>query len=146
MKISEKGIEAIKSFEGLRLETYEDPAGVLTIGYGHTGDNVWPGDKISEYWATDLLKRDLAKVEEQIDSLGLRLSQGQADALISFTFNLGFERLLNSSLLRVIRNGGSMRQIKHEFKRWVYANGKKLEGLVKRRKWEADRFFEPDET
>ena len=146
MRISEKGLEAIKGFEGLRLETYEDPAGVLTIGYGHTGSNVRRGDRISEYWASELLKDDLATVERQIESLELKLTQGQADALISFTFNLGFERLKSSTLLKVIRRGGSMRQIKREFMRWVHAGGKRLKGLERRRKWEADRFFENEEV
>ena len=139
-------MEAIKDFEGLRLETYEDPAGVLTIGYGHTGSNVRRGDRISEYWASELLKDDLATVERQIESLELKLTQGQADALISFTFNLGFERLKSSTLLKVIRRGGSMRQIKREFMRWVHAGGKRLKGLERRRKWEADRFFENEEV
>ena len=146
IRISDKALEAIKDFEGLRLETYEDPAGVLTIGYGHTGSNVRRGDRISEYWASELLKDDLAAVERQIETLELKLTQGQADALISFTFNLGFERLKSSTLLKVIRQGGSMRQIKREFMRWVHAGGKRLKGLERRRKWEADRFFENEEV
>ena len=139
-------MEAIKGFKGLSLETYEDPAGVLTIGYGHTGSNVRRGDRISEYWASELLKDDLAAVERQIETLELKLTQGQADALISFTFNLGFERLKSSTLLKVIRQGGSMRQIKREFMRWTHAGGKRLKGLERRRKWEADRFFENEEV
>ena len=119
MRISYLAFEAIKEFEGLRLEAYEDPAGVLTIGYGHTGDDVFAGDKISKYWAESTLKMDLTEVERQIDTLGLNLTQGQLDALVSFTFNLGIERLKSSTLLKLIREGGSMRQIKQEFKRWV---------------------------
>ena len=51
MRISYLALEAIKDFEGLRLEAYKDPAGVLTIGYGHTGSDVFEGDRISKYWA-----------------------------------------------------------------------------------------------
>ncbi len=69
-------------------------------------------------------------------------TQGQFDALVSFVFNLGIGRLLHSTLLRVIRNGGSKSQIQREFKKWVYAGGKRLRGLEKRREWEARRFFE----
>ena len=145
MRFSDKVLEAIKGFEGLRLETYEDPAGVLTVGYGHTGENVRPGDRISKYWAEELLKTDLMKVCDQLDELELKLTQGQADALISFTFNLGIGRLKSSTLLKVIRGGGSMRQIRREFMRWTHAGGKSLKGLERRRKWEADRFFENDE-
>ena len=145
MRISYLALEAIKNFEGLRLEAYMDPAGVLTIGYGHTGHDVFEGDRISKYWAEQTLKKDVMEVERQIDELGLQLTQGQLDALVSFTFNLGIDRLKSSTLLKVIREGGSMRQIKREFKRWVHAGGLTLRGLEKRRAWEADRFFAKDE-
>ena len=145
MRISYLAFEAIKQFEGLRLEAYEDPAGVLTIGYGHTGSDVFEGDRISKYWAEQTLKKDVMEVERQIDELGLDLTQGQLDALVSFTFNLGIDRLKSSTLLKVIREGGTMRQIKREFKRWVHAGGQTLRGLEKRRAWEADRFFAKDE-
>ena len=127
--------------EGLRLEAYEDAAGVPTIGYGHT-KNVRMGDKISEYWAKEMLREDIEEAEWQVKELGVAKTEGQLDALVSFVFNLGIERLNTSTLLKVIRNGGSMQQIKKEFKRWVYGGGKKLPGLVKRREWEAKRFFE----
>ena len=145
MRISYLALEAIKNFEGLRLEAYEDPAGVLTIGYGHTGSDVFEGDRISKYWAEETLKKDVVEVERQIDELDLNLTQGQLDALVSFTFNLGIERLKSSTLLKVIKGGGSMRQVKREFKRWVHAGGQTLRGLEKRRAWEADRFFAKDE-
>ena len=59
MRISYLALEAIKNFEGLRLEAYMDPAGVLTIGYGHTGSDVFEGDRISKYWAEQTLKKDV---------------------------------------------------------------------------------------
>ena len=127
--------------EGLRLEAYEDAAGVPTIGYGHT-KNVRMGDKISEYWAKEMLREDIEEAEWQVKELGVAKTEGQLDALVSFVFNLGIERLKTSTLLKVIRNVGSMQQIKKEFKRWVYGGGKQLPGLVKRREWEAKRFFE----
>ena len=128
-------------FEGLRLTAYEDAAGVLTLGYGHT-KGVRRGDKISEYYAKVLLKQDIAEFEEEVKKLGVAQTEGQLDALVSFAFNLGIGNLKSSTLLKTIREGGSMLAIKREFKRWVYAGGKKLPGLVKRREWEARRFFE----
>lgn len=128
--------------EGLRLEAYRDAAGVLTIGYGHTGKDVREGDRISPYWAKELLVKDIETVERAVDALGVARTPGQLDALVSLAFNIGIGRLKGSTLLRVIRDGGSKQQIKKEFKRWVYAGGKKLKGLELRREWEARRFFE----
>ena len=127
--------------EGLSLEAYEDCAGVPTIGYGHT-KNVQMGDRISKYWAKELLKDDVREVEQQVLDLNVAQTQGQFDALVSFTFNLGIGRLKSSTLLKVIREGGSKNAIKKEFKRWVYAGGKQLRGLELRREWEAKRFFD----
>ena len=132
----------LKAFEGLMLTAVRDVGGVLTIGYGHTGKDVEEGDRISPYWAEELLKEDLGLVESQVRALKVARTQGQFDALVSFVFNLGIGRLLHSTLLRVIRNGGSKSQIQREFKKWVYAGRKRLRGLEKRREWEARRFFE----
>ena len=131
----------LMEFEGLRLEAYRDAAGVATIGYGHT-HNVRMGDRITCWYAKDLLKEDIAYFEDQVRQLGVARTEGQLDALVSFAFNLGMKRLKESTLLHVVREGGSKEQIKREFKRWVYADGQLLKGLVKRREWEAKRFFE----
>ena len=127
--------------EGCRLEAYEDAAGVPTIGYGHT-KGVRMGDKISAYWAKELLREDIEEVEWQVKELKVARTEGQLDALVSFAFNVGIGRLMRSALLKAIRNGGSKTAITREFKRWVFAGGKKMPGLVKRREWEAKRFFE----
>ncbi len=142
MEASKILIEQIKVFEGLRLEAYRDAAGVLTIGYGHTGSDISEGDRISEYWAKELLRNDLGATEAAVRRLHVARTQGQFDALVSFVFNLGIARLQRSTLLKVIREGGSHHQIRQEFKRWVYAGGKKLRGLERRREWESRRFFE----
>ena len=141
MKTTERLLNQLMVMEGLRLEAYEDAAGVPTIGYGHTKD-VRMGDRISEYWAKELLRDDIDEAEQQVKELGVARTEGQLDALTSFVFNLGIGRLKESTLLRVIREGGSKQQIRKEFKRWVYAGGKQLPGLVTRREWEAKRFFE----
>ncbi len=141
MKVTDNLMTQLMVMEGLSLEAYEDCAGVPTIGYGHTKD-VRMGDRISNYWAKELLKDDVREVEQQVQALGVAQTQGQLDALVSFAFNLGIGRLKNSTLLKVIREGGSKNTIKKEFKRWVYAGGKRLRGLERRREWEAKRFFE----
>ena len=91
-----------------------------------------------------MLKADLYDLEKQVESLG-EWNQPQFDALVSFAYNLGFYKLKTSTLLKTIKEGGNMRAIKQEFKKWIYAGGKVQPGLVKRREWEAKRFFEPDE-
>ena len=127
--------------EGLRLEAYRDAAGVLTIGYGHT-KGVREGDRISAFWAKELLRMDVEEVAHEVLGLNVARTEGQLDALTSFAFNVGFGRLCRSTLLKVIRRGGSKTAIAREFKRWVYGGGKPLPGLVKRREWETKRFFE----
>ena len=129
--------------EGLRLTAYRDAAGVPTIGYGHTR-GVRMGDRISEDWARKLLRQDVAEVERQVKAMRVASSEGQLDALVSFAFNMGIGRLRRSTLLRLIREGGTKLQIQREFKRWVYAGGQRLRGLELRREWEARRFFEWD--
>lgn len=141
MKASKLLIGKLMEFEGLKLSAYRDAAGVVTIGYGHTW-NVRMGDQISKYWARELLERDVAKLEEQLDTLGLVLTQGQTDALVSLVFNIGFDKFKSSTLLKLIRNGGSVNQICKEFQRWVYAGGRRMRGLEVRRAWESKRFFE----
>lgn len=134
-------IDKLMEMEGLRLEAYKDAAGEPTIGYGHT-KNVRMGDRISEYWAKEMLREDIEEAEWQVKELKVARTEGQLDALTSFVFNLGIGRLKESTLLETIRRGASKAAITREFKKWVYADGKKLPGLVKRREWEAKRFFE----
>ena len=141
MTTTEVLLEKLMEMEGCRLEAYKDTAGVPTIGYGHT-KNVRMGDRITQYWAKEMLREDIEEVEWQVKELNVARTEGQLDALVSFAFNLGIGRLTRSTLLKVIRNGGSKAQITKEFKKWVYADGKQLPGLVKRREWEAKRFFE----
>jgi lysozyme len=142
MQISELALEKIKAFEGCRLTAYQDAAGVWTIGYGHTKD-VKPGDKISQYWADECLKKDIEAVEAQIEKLDLTLSQPQLDALVSFVFNIGIGKFKESTLLKWIREGRSENDIKKQWRQWVYAGNppRPLPGLIKRREWESIRYF-----
>ena len=91
MKTSDNGINLIKEFEGCMLTAYRCPAGVLTIGYGHTGSDVKAGMKITKEKATELLKKDLIKFEKHVmkyDNV-YHFNQNQFDALVSFAFNIG---------------------------------------------------------
>ena len=141
MTTTEILFEKLMEMEGLRLTAYRDAAGVLTIGYGHT-KGVREGDRISPFWAKEMLEKDVAEAEKAVKELHVARTEGQLDALVSFAFNLGIGRLKGSTLLKVIRKGGTRNQIKKEFRRWVYAGGKRLRGLELRREWEARRFFE----
>ena len=127
--------------EGCRLAAYRDAAGVPTIGYGHTA-GIRMGDRISQQQAKALLRQDVEAVMRQVRALDVARTEAQLEALTSFAFNLGIARLRSSTLLKVIRQGGSKQAIQREFKRWVYAGGRKLSGLVKRREWEANHFFD----
>ena len=140
MQITEIMFEKLKSFEGCRLQAYQDAAKVWTIGYGHT-KGVRRGDTITQEKAEEYLREDVEEVEGQILALNLNLTQPQFDALTSFVYNVGIGAFKKSTLLRFIREGRSENDIKKQFYSWVYSNGRTLPGLVKRREWEAIRFF-----
>lgn len=143
MRISELAKTKIKEMEGLRLEAYRCPSGVLTIGYGHTGADVTKGMKITQARADALFDGDIARTERDVDmALGMaNISQCQYDALVSFTYNLGAGNLRKSTLLKKVKSYPGNPSIRDEFRRWVYSKGKRLPGLVKRREWEASRYF-----
>lgn len=138
-KASDILIEKLKEFEGCRLTAYRCPAGVPTIGYGHT-KGVKMGMKITQAQADALLKSDLKPFENYVNKLLVCTSQGQFDALVDFSFNLGTVSLERSTLLKLIRQHASTDSIQKQFMKWVYAGGKKLAGLEKRRAWEALRY------
>ena len=139
MKASDTCINAIKGFEKLELKAYKCPAGVLTIGYGHTR-GVKEGQVITKVQADVLLKGDVLNVENSLNKLNLDLTQGQFDAIVDFCFNLGVGKFLNSTLYNMIAVHASDANITTQFRRWVYASGKKLNGLVKRREWEVKQW------
>ena len=143
MKTSEYTKATIKEMEGLRLEAYRCPSGVLTIGYGHTGTDVTKGMTITQARADALFDGDIARTERDVDmALGMaNVSQCQYDALVSFTYNLGAGNLRKSTLLKKVKSYPGNPSIRDEFRRWVYSKGKRLPGLVKRREWEASRYF-----
>lgn len=142
MLISRNGIELIKRFEGCKLTAYRCPAGKLTIGYGHTGDDVTEGLTISQEDANDLLFDDVLCFENGVNNLvkGLDLSQGMFDALVCFAYNAGLDNLKKSTLLKLLKDGKVL-EASEEFVKWNKSNGKVLDGLTKRRAAEADLFL-----
>lgn len=140
MQVSERGVDLIKSFEGKKLESYTDSAGVWTIGYGHTL-NVAPGQTINDSQADIYLSEDLTRVEQAImENVQVPLNQNQFDALASFIFNVGAGAFSRSTLLKKL-NRGDYLDAAEEFSRWVYAGKVKLPGLVRRRQAEKDLFL-----
>ncbi len=138
--ISQAGIDLIKRWEGFRSNAYLCPGNVWTIGYGHT-KNVYQGMCISKEQAEQLLKEDLKHFEASVSQLvTVKLNQAQFDALVSFTFNVGVYAFKKSTLLRLI-NQENFLEGANQFERWVYANRKKLPGLVKRREEEKKLFL-----
>ena len=139
MKLSSNGLQLIKHFEGCKLKAYKCSAGVLTIGWGSTGNHVYEGKIITQQEADNLLIDDLERFERQVDSLDLPLKQHQFDALVSFAFNLGFGSLLKSTLLKKLK-AGDIEQAAKEFLKWNRAGGVVLQGLVRRREAESKLF------
>lgn len=140
MKVSIDGINLIKKYEGCRLTAYKCPAGVWTIGYGHT-KNVKSGMKITQNQANALLEDDLKRIGNTIIQLvNVSMHQNQFDALVSFTFNCGSSALKRSTLLKKLNNK-DYEGAANEFIKWNKSNGKVLNGLVKRREEEKALFL-----
>jgi lysozyme len=148
MKISDEGLALIKEFEGLRLKAYKCPAGVWTIGYGHTSNagapTVVPNMLISKETAEAVLRSDLAQFELGVERLmDVPLTQSQFDALVSFAYNVGLGSEnrnsppgLTRSTLRKRINEGNYDAAPAEFMKWTRGGGKELPGLVRRRRAE----------
>lgn len=119
-------------------EPYLCPGGYWTIGYGHVIKN--PKDypySLTRDEALELLAQDVIRAERAVLRLiTAPLSNGQFDALVSFTFNLGAGALQRSTLRRKV-NREEHTDVPAELMKWVWAGGKKLNGLVKRRKAES---------
>ena len=134
--ITSNGLKLIKRFEGFSSAMYLDAAGFPTIGFGHL---IKPHEKhllkntLTESQAEELLKEDIAVAESAVIRLiNVPLTDHQFDALVSFTFNLG-SGTLQRSALRAKLNRGQYWSVPAEMMRYVYANGKKIQGLILRR-------------
>ncbi len=137
--VTEEGLNLIKRFEGFSPTIYLCPAGYPTIGYGHV---VLPHERehfaagITQAEATEILQKDVGIAERAVVRLiSVPLTDGQFDALVSFTFNLGAGALQRSTLRRKA-NRGEHESVPAELMKWVWAAGKRLPGLVLRKKTE----------
>lgn len=156
MEISDKGINLIKKFEGCRLTAYKCPAGIWTIGYGHTGADVTSGKTISQDEADRLFKQDLKVHSKNVSKLlTVPVNQNQFDALVSLEYNIGVGNFKSSSILRLLNQrkffeagarflfeNPNSKTPEEKYKGcWVFDNKKKvLNGLVRRRA-EEQRLF-----
>jgi lysozyme len=135
-QINDAGLALLKAHEGLRLRAYLCPGGILTIGYGHTGD-VKPQQHITNSEAEQLLKRDVERFEVGISNyVRVPLNDNQFSALVCFTFNIGLEAFAKSTLLSLL-NRRWYEQVPAQLMRWTNAKGHELSGLVTRRRAEA---------
>lgn len=148
MIISNTGLQLIRDFEGCELVAYRCPKGVLTIGVGHTGSDVYSGMKISESRALELLDVDVDKFEKVVnDNVKVTMTQGQFDSLVSLAFNIGGNAFKESTLLQKL-NKKDYTGASDQFAVWnkisKIVDGKKvytvLDGLVRRRKAEKELF------
>jgi lysozyme len=144
VKTNAAGLDLIKRSESCRLDAYLCPAGIPTIGYGHTGD-VKLGHRITQHQADTILAYDLERFEADLTVLltgYAPVTENQFSALVSFAFNVGTAALGGSHLLAHVR-AGEVQAAAGEFGKWVHAAGKVLPGLVARRAAERALFLQP---
>lgn len=134
------GKSIVRKFEGCKLTAYLCPAGIPTIGYGHT-HNVKLGDTCTQQQADEWLEDDFFYATSDVKAVvKVPLTDNQLDALASFVFNLGVRKLIQSTLLKKL-NAKDYTGAANEFDKWVFAAGKKLNGLIARRAAEKALFL-----
>lgn len=140
MRVSAELIEALKQFEGCRLTSYQDSANIWTVGFGHT-KGVKQGQTISYEQAISLLRGDLLTFERAVGAIYPKATQHQFDALVSLAYNAGIGAV-SGNLLTLIKRGASREAIQAWWKtHYITCKGKKLNGLIKRRAWEAEWYY-----
>jgi len=138
--VSPEGADEIRSYEGCVLKAYRCPAGVLTIGYGHTGPDVREGQEITHVEAERLFRGDLVKFEQGVSrNLTRTPTPGQFDAMVSLAYNIGLTSFISSGLRRKF-NEGNVKEAAAEFVKWKKAGGVVNDGLLRRRALEIVRF------
>ncbi|MER0442809.1 lysozyme [Emticicia sp. W12TSBA100-4] len=142
---SQNGFQFLQAREGVELTAYNKD-GVWTIGYGNTfyenGIPVKKGDKITQARAESLFKVVALQFSKQVSNLiTASLTQSQFDALVSLAYNIGISNFRKSTLLKLVNKNPKDSAIRKEFLKWIYSQGKVLQGLINRRKLEADLYF-----
>ncbi len=143
MKISQKGVELIKKYEGCVLKAYKPVATerYYTIGYGHYGSDVKRGMTITQDVAEDLLKKDIAPIEQALNHLCINFTQNAFDSLVSWIFNLGIGNFNTSTMKKYIVAHKSDVEITDQMVKWHNTNGRPLLGLKRRRVDEANMWL-----
>lgn len=140
MRYSKRGLSLTEQFEGFSSTAYQDQGGVWTIGYGHTGSDVYSGLQITETQAQIYLLNDVKEAENCVnENVTIELNQNEFDALVDFVFNCGCGAFKSSTLLRMLNNG-DIESASHEFVRWDKCNGEVIAGLLRRREDEGKLF------
>jgi len=150
-RIGDAALELIMRFEGFRAEAYRDAAGIWTIGYGHTSmagpPQVRPGMRITKAEAVDILRRDVERFARGVaraigDEALAKLDENRFGALVSFAYNVGLGNFRRSSVLRAVRDGRP-EDVPRLLLRWTKAGGRRLRGLVRRRRAEGRLWMTP---
>lgn len=140
MRINDKGIDLIKTFESCKLKAYKDIVGILTIGYGHTGGIAKEGVEIDQSTADALLCEDLDRFEIGVTKcLKVKVNENQFSAMCCLAFNIGLGNFKSSTLLKLV-NSGDFSEAAGQFDRWNKAAGQVVSGLTRRRKAERELF------
>lgn len=156
MKMSDKGLEMLKKFEGFVPHAYDDldhkarplkagdrPQGTVTIGYGHIGRHAKPGNVLTEKEASAILAEELQTYERAVERAITRpMNQNEFDAMVSLCYNIGASNFERSSVKRMF-NAGSKTLAAQAFLLWNKSKGRVLNGLVTRRRAERELFLTP---
>jgi len=147
MKVSTTGIKLIQTFESCRLKAYQDSKNIWTIGWGNTqyenGTSVKKGDVLTQQRADELFSSILSRFETGvIKRLRCDFTQSMFDSLVSLTYNIGFGNLDKSTLLKKVNSNPNDISIRDEFMRWVNKGSSFEKGLTRRRKAEAELYFQ----
>ena len=146
MKLNKDGYNLIKQFEGCKLQAYQDSVGIWTIGYGSTYyenmQRVKQGDKVSQQRANEIFEFVANRFARNVDDLiTSQPTQNQFNAVVSLAYNIGLGNFQRSTLLKKLNRNPNDKTIKYEFLKWINAGGRQLQGLINRRKKEAEIYF-----
>jgi GH24 family phage-related lysozyme (muramidase) len=149
-RVYPKGIELTATMEGFREQLYDDPAGYCTIGFGHLVKRARCDGTEPERFrrglpreqGLELLRTDMGLAERAVLALArVDLSDGQFAALCDFTYNVGGGALERSTLLKYL-NSGEYEKVPTQLRRYVFAGGRRLKGLARRRELEIELFYD----
>lgn len=141
MKLIQEGIDLVKQFEGCQLNAYRDIRGIWTIGYGHTGKDVQPGD----YWSQEQADLNLADTLQHVAAailprINIEANDYEFSACVCLAYNIGVHAFLSSTLGTLMREG-RFRDAANEFPKWDRAAGQEVPGLLRRRMAEKALFL-----